>query len=75
VEAVGETAPGPTVTGVPEPEEWLLIILAAGMLVWFLWNKRRPGAFAVVGHCAQPAANASPAFYLCPFLIHILQKT
>lgn len=42
VEAVGETAPGPTVTGVPEPEEWLLIILAAGMLVWFLWNKRRP---------------------------------
>ncbi|MFK7801087.1 MAG: TIGR02921 family PEP-CTERM protein, partial [Anaerolineae bacterium] len=42
VEEVGETAPGPTVTGVPEPEEWLLMILATAMLGWFLWNKRRP---------------------------------
>ncbi len=41
VEAVGETAPGPTVTGVPEPEEWLLIILSAGMLLWYFWKRRQ----------------------------------
>ena len=46
VEEVGETAPGPTVTGVPEPEEWLLIILSTGMLIWFLWKKRRSTTFA-----------------------------
>ncbi len=40
VEEVGETAPGPTVTGVPEPEEWLLMILAVGMLLWAFWKKR-----------------------------------
>lgn len=48
VEAVGDTAPGPTVTGVPEPEEWLLIILAVGMLVWFFWKKRQPETFATL---------------------------
>ena len=42
-EQVGETAPvSPfAVTGVPEPEEWLLIALAAGMLVWYLSKSRR----------------------------------
>lgn len=34
-EAVGETTPSPfEVTGVPEPHEWLLIFLGAGLLVW-----------------------------------------
>ncbi|MCP4538450.1 MAG: TIGR02921 family PEP-CTERM protein [Chloroflexi bacterium] len=33
-EDVGETVPA-TVTGVPEPEEWLLIALAALMLIWY----------------------------------------
>ncbi|MEM8862352.1 MAG: PEP-CTERM sorting domain-containing protein, partial [Chloroflexota bacterium] len=42
VEEIGDTqAPGPTVTGVPEPEEWLLIILASGMLLWYLWKQRQ----------------------------------
>lgn len=42
-EDVGETAqlPAMSVTGVPEPEEWLLIGLAAGMLVWYLYTRRR----------------------------------
>lgn len=42
-EDVGETAelPAFSVTGVPEPEEWLLIGLAAGMLVWYLYTRRR----------------------------------
>jgi putative PEP-CTERM system integral membrane protein len=36
-EDVGETTPEPpTVTGVPEPEEWLLIGLAALMLLWYV---------------------------------------
>jgi putative PEP-CTERM system integral membrane protein len=41
-EDVGETAqlPAMSVTGVPEPEEWLLIGLAIGMLVWYLYNRR-----------------------------------
>jgi len=33
-EDVGETE-AVSVTGVPEPEEWLLIILAAAMLIWY----------------------------------------
>ncbi len=33
-EDIGETVPV-TVTGVPEPEEWLLIALAAAMLIWY----------------------------------------
>jgi putative PEP-CTERM system integral membrane protein len=36
-EEIGETAPQGAfdVTGVPEPEEWLLIALAAVMLIWY----------------------------------------
>ena len=42
-EAVGETAlQDPLVTGVPEPEEWLLMALAAGMLAWLAWRRRAP---------------------------------
>jgi putative PEP-CTERM system integral membrane protein len=42
-EGVGETEPiSPfTVTGVPEPEEWLLMALAAGLLVWYICKSRR----------------------------------
>ena len=40
-EEVGETTPElPTVTGVPEPEEWLLIGLAALMLLWYVRSSR-----------------------------------
>jgi putative PEP-CTERM system integral membrane protein len=43
-EDVGETIPENTlITGVPEPEEWLLLALAIGMLGWFIYNKRRTG--------------------------------
>jgi hypothetical protein len=28
------------VTGVPEPEEWLLLAVAVGMLVWYAYTKR-----------------------------------
>jgi len=40
-EAVGETVPENAlqVTGVPEPEEWLLLAVAAGMLVWYAWGR------------------------------------
>jgi len=35
-EGSGDTVPQAfTVTGVPEPEEWLLIALVAGMLAWY----------------------------------------
>jgi hypothetical protein len=42
-EQVGETEPlSPfAVTGVPEPEEWLLMALAAGMLLWYFNKSRR----------------------------------
>ncbi len=43
-EQVGETAPA-GVTGVPEPEEWLLIGLAVAMLLWYL----RGGRVQVMG--------------------------
>ncbi|MGH2542880.1 MAG: TIGR02921 family PEP-CTERM protein, partial [Ardenticatenaceae bacterium] len=35
-EAAGETIPGgaPPITGVPEPEEWLLLALGAALLLW-----------------------------------------
>jgi putative PEP-CTERM system integral membrane protein len=51
-EDVGETAqlPAMSVTGVPEPEEWLLIGLAAGMLVWYLYNRRNQRA---TGHASR----------------------
>jgi putative PEP-CTERM system integral membrane protein len=53
-EAVGETTPPstfdlpgettpvstPNVTGVPEPEEWLLLVSAAVMLIWYAYTKR-----------------------------------
>jgi len=36
-EQIGETEENTlTVTGVPEPEEWLLLALAAAMLVWYV---------------------------------------
>lgn len=42
-ETVGETTneDNPTVTGVPEPEEWLLIGLAVSLLGWFMRSRRR----------------------------------
>jgi len=41
VEEMGETAPAPMeVTGVPEPHEWLLIILGMIILGWYAWQKR-----------------------------------
>jgi hypothetical protein len=40
-EEMGETAPAPMeVTGVPEPHEWLLLILGAAILGWYAWQKR-----------------------------------
>lgn len=39
-EEVGETEQSITVTGVPEPEEWLLMGLAAAMLVWYVYKNR-----------------------------------
>ena len=40
-EGVGETTPSPfEVTGVPEPHEWLLIILGAALLAWVSWQRR-----------------------------------
>ena len=44
-EEVGETAPQSpfSVTGVPEPEEWLLLALAAAMLIWYARTKLRIG--------------------------------
>jgi len=43
VEQVGETTPQSpfSVTGVPEPEEWLLLALAAAMLTWTVYTARR----------------------------------
>jgi hypothetical protein len=40
-EEVGETTPQSpfSVTGVPEPEEWLLLALAAAMLIWYVRAK------------------------------------
>ncbi len=38
-EAIGETAPL-GVTGVPEPEEWLLLLLAGGLLAWYVRTGR-----------------------------------
>jgi putative PEP-CTERM system integral membrane protein len=41
-EEVGETThQSPfAVAGVPEPEEWLLLAVAAGMLGWYVWTRR-----------------------------------
>jgi putative PEP-CTERM system integral membrane protein len=40
-EDVGETLPETGVTAVPEPEEWLLLAVVAGMLLWYA-RKRWP---------------------------------
>jgi putative PEP-CTERM system integral membrane protein len=41
LEAVGETEPpGLQVTGVPEPEEWLLVAIAGAMLGWYARRQR-----------------------------------
>lgn len=46
MEDVGETENAPlTVTGVPEPEEWLLLALAVGALIWLV-RKRQAPAFS-----------------------------
>lgn len=41
-EDVGETVPenALTVTGVPEPEEWLLLALTGAMLIWYVRTRR-----------------------------------
>jgi hypothetical protein len=47
LEQVGETVPegNQTVAAVPEPEEWLLIAVAAGLLGWVVWRRRfTPGS-------------------------------
>lgn len=43
VEQVGDTLPENAfaLTGVPEPEEWLLLALVAAMVVWYLRSTRR----------------------------------
>jgi putative PEP-CTERM system integral membrane protein len=39
-EEVGETMPANAmITGVPEPEEWLLLALVVGLLGWWYWRK------------------------------------
>ena len=45
-EQIGETTPEglQNVTAVPEPEEWLLIFLAIGGLVWLVWRRRHAPA-------------------------------
>ncbi len=44
-EEVGETNQDAlAVTGVPEPEEWLLIALAVGMLGWYVYSRRQSAA-------------------------------
>lgn len=43
-EDVGETVGTPPVAGVPEPEEWLLLALAAAMLGWYVRSNRRAAA-------------------------------
>jgi len=50
-EEVGETAAenALTVTGVPEPEEWLLLGLAAAMLLGYAYGRRRVGGWRLSG--------------------------
>jgi putative PEP-CTERM system integral membrane protein len=45
VESLGDTAPRSPMplTGVPEPHEWLLMGMAAAMLVYLIYTKRRQG--------------------------------
>ena len=50
-EQVGETvlASPFAATGVPEPEEWLLIVVAAAMLLWYARTLRRAPRSARAG--------------------------
>ncbi len=50
IEAIGDTNPNTLqVTGVPEPEEWLLLALAAAMLGWYGWRRRGDGGSTAPG--------------------------
>ncbi|MER2599931.1 MAG: TIGR02921 family PEP-CTERM protein [Caldilineales bacterium] len=46
-EDVGETAETPVVAAVPEPEEWLLLGLAAALLVWLARRRYQPASSLV----------------------------
>jgi putative PEP-CTERM system integral membrane protein len=49
-EEMGETTPAPMeVTGVPEPHEWILILLGVAILGWYAWNKRMGVEQRIVG--------------------------
>jgi putative PEP-CTERM system integral membrane protein len=50
VEALGETAPASPVplAGVPEPHEWLLMGLAAAILIYYVYTKRKPALIRVI---------------------------
>ncbi len=54
IEPVGETLPpsNPLVTGVPEPEEWLLMGVAAAVLGWLWWKSRGKMAAGATGRLA-----------------------
>jgi len=50
-EEMGETTPAPMeVTGVPEPHEWLLIIIGSAILGWYAWNKRLSPKVKEIAH-------------------------
>jgi putative PEP-CTERM system integral membrane protein len=50
-EEIGETTPQSpfSVTGVPEPEEWLLLALAAAMLIWFVRTRKKNSLIHIPG--------------------------
>jgi putative PEP-CTERM system integral membrane protein len=48
-EELGNTTPPPVVTGVPEPEEWLLIGLALAALGWVIYKRRRENMMMAYG--------------------------
>jgi putative PEP-CTERM system integral membrane protein len=50
-EEIGETTPQSpfSVTGVPEPEEWLLLALAAAMLIWFVRTRKMNSPIHIPG--------------------------
>jgi putative PEP-CTERM system integral membrane protein len=50
-EDVGETLPEGGITAVPEPEEWLLLAVVAGMLLWYA-HKRWPGLLPALARAA-----------------------
>jgi hypothetical protein len=61
VEQVGETAPQSpfAATGVPEPEEWLLIVIATAMLLWYVRTLRRRASLNE-DHVSAAIQNARP---------------